>query len=79
MRDLPARHRSIRAAFDHSWNLLTEEERRAFHGLSVFRGGFDEEAAQVLNSEFKIQNSKSSPGSPDRITNYELRICSPLW
>ena len=26
-RDLPARHRSMRAVFDHSWKLLTEEEQ----------------------------------------------------
>ncbi len=45
LRDVPPRHRSVRAAFDHSWALLSEEERRAFRKLSVFRGGFDEEAA----------------------------------
>src|SRR5262249_12429302 len=43
-RDLPVRHRSLRAAFDHSWNLLTDAEREAFKNLSVFRGGFTREA-----------------------------------
>jgi predicted ATPase/DNA-binding SARP family transcriptional activator len=44
-RDAPERHRSVWAAFDHSWQLLTEEERSVFCQLSVFRGGFQEEAA----------------------------------
>jgi predicted ATPase len=46
MRDVPARHRSIRAAFDHSWSLIDETEREAFMQISVFRGGFTRDAAQ---------------------------------
>jgi predicted ATPase len=45
-RDMPARHRSIRAVFDHSWKLLTEEEQRVLLRLSTFRGGFRREAAE---------------------------------
>ncbi len=48
MRDLPQRHRSLRAVFDHSWELLTDEERRAFQSLSIFRGGFQREAAEAV-------------------------------
>jgi len=44
--DLPERQHSLRAAFDHSWNLLPEDERAAFAKLSVFRGGFTREAGQ---------------------------------
>ena len=44
-RDLPDRHQSMRAVFDHSWRLLSEDERAAFSTLSVFRGGFTAEAA----------------------------------
>jgi predicted ATPase/transcriptional regulator with XRE-family HTH domain len=44
-RDLPARHRSMRAVFDHSWKLLTEEEQPILCRLSVFQGGFSREAA----------------------------------
>jgi predicted ATPase/transcriptional regulator with XRE-family HTH domain len=47
-KDLPARHRSMRAVFDHSWHLLTEEERSVLLRLSVFRGGFSREAAQKV-------------------------------
>ena len=45
-RDAPERRRSLRATFDHSWKFLSEEERRAFRNLSVFRGGFGREAAE---------------------------------
>jgi predicted ATPase/transcriptional regulator with XRE-family HTH domain len=45
MRNIPTRHRSIRATFEHSWKLLSEEERQALCKLSVFHGGFDRKAA----------------------------------
>ncbi|MGE5264326.1 MAG: ATP-binding protein, partial [Acidobacteriota bacterium] len=45
-RDLPPRHRSMRAVFDHSWKLLTEQEQGVLLRLSVFRGGFRREAAE---------------------------------
>ena len=48
MRDIPERHRSLRATFDHSWNLLTDEERWALCQLSVFHGGFDRNAAYQI-------------------------------
>ncbi len=48
MRDVPKRHRSIRAVFEHSWNLLSEEERSVFMKLSIFRGGFRREAAEEV-------------------------------
>ncbi len=47
-RDLPERHRSVRIAFDHSWRLLDDEQRRVFRQLSVFRGGFSHEAAVAV-------------------------------
>jgi predicted ATPase/transcriptional regulator with XRE-family HTH domain len=47
-RDMPARHRSMRAVFDHSWKFLTEEEQRVLMRLSVFRGGFKREAAEQV-------------------------------
>ncbi len=48
IRDLPDRHRSIRAVFDHSWELLSEDERRALRQLAVFRGGFRRNAAEIV-------------------------------
>jgi predicted ATPase len=44
-RDLPERHQSLRAVFDHSWKLLRPAEQRALRELAVFRGGFSRDAA----------------------------------
>lgn len=45
LQDVPERHRSLRAVFDYSWNLLSPAEQAAFRQLSAFRGGFQREAA----------------------------------
>lgn len=47
-RDVPERHRSLQAVMDHSWNLLSATERRVLNRLSVFRGGFQREAAEQV-------------------------------
>jgi len=47
-RDLPTRHRSMRAVFDHSWKLLPEEEKQVLARMSVFRGGFRREAVEQI-------------------------------
>ena len=43
--DLPPRHRSVRAVFEHSWKRLTPEEQQVLIQLSIFQGGFDWTAA----------------------------------
>jgi len=48
MRDVPERQRSLRAAFDHSWNLLSADERGVLCRLAVFRGGFERGAAEQI-------------------------------
>lgn len=48
LRDLPERHRSLRAVFDHSWRLLSDQERDAFQRLTALRAGFTREAAQAV-------------------------------
>jgi tetratricopeptide (TPR) repeat protein len=48
LRDVPERQRSIRAVFDHSFNLLAERERKVFQASSVFRGGFTRKTAQCV-------------------------------
>lgn len=50
-RDLPARHRSIRAVIEQCWKLLLPQEQAVINCLSVFKGGFRREAAeQVANA-----------------------------
>ena len=64
--NVPPRHRSLRAAFDVSWELLTPKEQIVLSSLSVFRDGFDQDAAlQVANA------------TPDMLT--ALASKSLLW
>ena len=57
-RDMPQRHRSIRAVFDQSWNLLSDEERQVMKRLSVFRGGFTRIAAEnVTGARLSVLSS----------------------
>lgn len=46
--NMPARHRSMSAAFDQSWHLLSAEEQAVFKKLAVFRGGFFREAVAFV-------------------------------
>ncbi|MCX5388185.1 BTAD domain-containing putative transcriptional regulator [Streptomyces sp. NBC_00083] len=45
-RDVPERHRTLRAVVEWSWNLLEPEAQAALRVLSVFPGGFREQAAE---------------------------------
>jgi len=47
-RDAPARHATLRAALEWSWELLAPVERSALAQASVFRGGFSLEAAEAI-------------------------------
>jgi DNA-binding SARP family transcriptional activator len=46
LHDVPERQRSMRAVFDHSWNLLSGREAAVLAALSVFCGGCTRQAAQ---------------------------------
>ena len=50
-RDLPPRHRSLRAALDGSWQLLPSDLQTFLARLSVFRGGWTVEAAEAVCEE----------------------------
>ncbi len=78
---VPGRHRSIRAAFDYSWALLTAEEQAALRRLAVFPAGFDREAAwhvagaspEVVDS--LVNRSLLQPvtySSPNPVTRYSM-------
>lgn len=47
-RNLPARHRSLRSLFDHSWSFLSPEEQTILAALAIFRGGFMREGAHTV-------------------------------
>lgn len=82
MRDVPARHRSLRAVFEHTWRLLTEEERALLRALSVFRGSFTPQTASLLlthssspitgNLSALVTKSLLTPLPPDRFTLHRL-------
>lgn len=48
VRNIPARHRSMQAVFDTSWQSLSEGEQEIYARLSLFRGGFTQEAASAV-------------------------------
>ena len=48
MRDMPERHRSMRVVIGHSWERLSQEERRVFSRLGVFLGSFTVQAAATI-------------------------------
>ena len=48
------RHRSLWGAIDWSHELLTEADRMLFRRLSVFRGGFDLQAAEAVTDSTHV-------------------------
>ncbi len=46
--DIDPRHRSLRAVFDHSWDLLSPGERSCLQRLSIFSAPFTTQAAQEI-------------------------------
>ena len=48
LRDVPERHRSLRAVFEHSWKRLAKPEQAALSSLTIFQGGFTREAAESV-------------------------------
>jgi len=84
LQDLPERQRSLRAVFDHSWNLLNERERRVFPRLSVFQGGFTRQAAGqiagvslrdlsgLVDKSFLRSTSHCQAGNPHRFEMHDL-------
>jgi predicted ATPase/transcriptional regulator with XRE-family HTH domain len=77
-RDLPARHRSLRAVFDHSWNLLTDDERIVMRRLSVFRGGFSRAAAEAVCAELRIENEELKTPAQRPVLNSQFSILNLL-
>lgn len=49
-RNVPKRHRSIRAIIEQTWAQLSSRERSVFSELSIFRGSCSREAAQQVTN-----------------------------
>lgn len=47
-RDASPRHASLRAAIEHSWELLEPDTREALERCAIFAGAFDLEAAEAI-------------------------------
>jgi predicted ATPase/two-component SAPR family response regulator len=88
--DLHERHRSLRATFEHSYNLLTTEEQRILARLSLFPVSFERIAAeQVVGANLTMltslcdrslleQNRSRNKDSQPRYRMHELirQFCS---
>jgi predicted ATPase/DNA-binding SARP family transcriptional activator/Tfp pilus assembly protein PilF len=76
--DVPERHRSIRATFEHSWQLLSQAEKDLLARLSVFRGGFEWEGAEMVAGASRstllalLDKSLIRRTSPDRYDMHAL-------
>jgi predicted ATPase/DNA-binding SARP family transcriptional activator/Tfp pilus assembly protein PilF len=65
--DLPARHRSLRATSEWSYDLLSPSLQHCFARLSVFRGGFTREAAEAVFAAPSDPAMQIADGSGDTI------------
>ncbi len=78
LRNVPERHRSIRATFEHSWQLLSEAEKELCARLAVFQGGFRQDAAVAVAGATPLTLSALLDKSlirhilPDRYDMHEL-------
>jgi predicted ATPase/DNA-binding SARP family transcriptional activator len=78
LRDLPERQRSLASIFEHTWQRLSPAEQEAFMRLTVFRNGFDRQAAQVVAGATTrllltlADKALIQPGIPGRYEVHEL-------
>ena len=76
--DMPPRHRDMRAVFDYSWKLLSEQEQQCLLHLSIFRFNFSYAAALEISSAKLplIQQlvNKSWLQSSEKIFTFQLLI-----
>jgi predicted ATPase/DNA-binding XRE family transcriptional regulator len=60
-RDLPDRHRTLRAAIAWSYRLLTPTAQQQLRCLGVFWGGFEPDAARAVAENWNSQTSSLTP------------------
>lgn len=78
LQDLPDRQRSLRAVFASTWTMLSENERKIYPRLSVFRGGWTEVAGEsiahlsIRDLKGLLNKSLVQRSGPDRYVIHEL-------
>lgn len=78
-REAPARHKTIRATIEWSYDLLTGKEQQLLNRLSTFVGGFSLRAAEaVCNEAGEITISPDRPEALDVLEGLERLIDSSL-
>ena len=60
-RDVPARHQTLNAVIDWSYELLEPEEQRLLCQLALFSGGFFLEAAETICNSAGVPEEQDSP------------------
>ncbi|HRW09771.1 MAG TPA: tetratricopeptide repeat protein, partial [Caldilineaceae bacterium] len=63
-RDIPARQRSMRAVFDHSWQLLSPTAQAVLAQIACFTGGFTVEAARAILAVARPQPTSAAAEDP---------------
>jgi tetratricopeptide (TPR) repeat protein len=76
--NVPERHRSLRAAFEHSWGLLTDEAQVQFAQLSVFPDTFADEAAVITGVNIAALNQLADKSLVQRRADGRYQIHSLL-
>lgn len=74
-RDLPPRQRTMRAAIDWSFELLSPAEQAAFPRLAVFVGGFDLDAAAAVLAD--LEGGGNALGLVDALVEQSLVVAEP--
>lgn len=81
-RDLPPRQRTMRAAIDWSFELLSPAEQAAFPRLAVFVGGFDLDAAAAVLADLDGLDGLDGGGNAlalvDALVEQSLVVADPL-
>lgn len=73
--NVPDRHRSLRAVFAWSWQLLTVAEQQVYGRLALFRGGFTRQAAeQVAGASLRVLTSLLHRSLLQRATTDETSL-----
>jgi len=74
LRNIPPRHRSMPAVFDHSWRLLDTHARGLLRQLAVFRGGWTCAAAAAVTGATPIELESLVDSSWVRVANQRFSL-----